>query len=74
MADSLRLVSTKLRGALAQLAYLPRALSLVWAAARDWTSARAFLPLIQGLLPVATVWLTRLRIDHQWVGLCPGHR
>jgi ATP-binding cassette subfamily B protein len=63
MADSLRILSTKLRFALAQLAYLPRALALVWAAARRWAVAWIILLLVQGLLPVATVYLTRLLVD-----------
>jgi ATP-binding cassette subfamily B protein len=48
---------------MAQLPYLPRALSLVWAAAPGWTSAWAALLLIQGLLPVASVYLTRAVVD-----------
>ena len=57
MSNNFTLLSTKLRGALAQLAYLPRALTLVWAAARVWTLAWVVLLLVQGLLPVATVYL-----------------
>lgn len=56
-------LTTKLRDALAQLPYLPRALALVWTAARGWTVAWAVLLLVQGLLPVATVTLTRLLVD-----------
>ncbi len=63
MPGRLRLLSTKLRFALAQMAYLPQALALVWTAARRWTIAWAVLLLVQGLLPVATVWLTRLLVD-----------
>ena len=55
----LPLLSSKLRKAAGQLRYLPRALVLVWTAARRWTSAWAALLAIQGLLPVATVYLTR---------------
>jgi ATP-binding cassette subfamily B protein len=57
------LLSAKLRNALAQLTYLPRALALVWAAARGWAAAWVSLLLAQGLLPVATVYLTRLLVD-----------
>jgi ATP-binding cassette subfamily B protein len=63
MPDSLSILSAKLRFSLAQLAYLPRALGLVWAAARGWAAAWAVLLLAQGLLPVATVYLTRLLVD-----------
>src|SRR5947209_2755214 len=63
MPDSLRILATKLRGALAQLVYLPRALGLVWAAARGWAVAWIALLLVQGLLPVATVYLTQRLVD-----------
>lgn len=53
----------KLDQALDQLPYLPRALRLVWAAARRWTMAWAALLLLQGVLPVATVYLTKSVVD-----------
>ena len=46
-----------------QIGYLPKTLRLVWTAARGWTSAWAGLLLLQGLLPAATVYLTRLLVD-----------
>lgn len=46
-----------------QLPYLPRAIALVWQAARPWRLAWLVLLLLQGLLPVATVYLTRLVVD-----------
>ncbi len=63
MAAYLRTLLTKLRGALGQLPYLPQALAMVWAAARGWTLAWAIMLVVQGLLPVATVYLTRLLVD-----------
>src|SRR5262245_66299590 len=45
------------------LSHLPRAISLVWGATRSWTAAWASLLMIQGLLPAATVYLTRPLID-----------
>jgi ATP-binding cassette subfamily B protein len=57
-------LNAKLRGVLAQLPYLPRALALVWAAAPRWAPAWAALLVAQGLLPVATVYLTRSLVDH----------
>ena len=63
MAGSLNLLRLKLRGAAAQLPHLPRALGLVWAAARSWTIAWLVLLIIQGLLPAATVYLTKLLVD-----------
>jgi ATP-binding cassette subfamily B protein len=46
-----------------QLRYLPQALSLVWSASRHWTVAWAMLLVLQGALPVATVYLTRMVVD-----------
>ncbi len=46
-----------------QLPYIPRVLRMVWTAARGWTSAWAILLIIQGLLPAATVTLTRSLVD-----------
>ena len=63
MFSSVTLLSSKLRKALAQLPYLPRALWLVWEVARPWTSAWIVLLIVQGLLPAATVYLTKLVVD-----------
>ncbi len=59
MTENLRIVASKLRRALAELPYLPKAVALVWHAARGWTTAWAILLVAKGLLPVATVYLTR---------------
>jgi ATP-binding cassette, subfamily B, bacterial len=59
----LSLLGPKLRKAAAQLRYLPRTLGLVWAAARRWTTAWAALLAVQGLLPLAMVYLTRPLVD-----------
>lgn len=53
----------RLRSALAQLFYLPRAFRLVWAAARGWTLAWVILLIFQGILPAVTVYLTRLVVN-----------
>ena len=63
MPDSLQILGAKLRTALAQLPYLPRALGLVWQVARPWTIAWIALLAVQGLLPAATVYLTKLVVD-----------
>src|SRR5215213_1254901 len=63
MFSSVKILNSKLRKALAQLPYLPRALKLVWAVARPWTTAWIVLLIVQGLLPAATVYLTRLVVD-----------
>lgn len=53
----------KVKQFLVQLPYLPRACGLIWSAARRWTLAWAILLILQGLLPVATVYLTRDLVD-----------
>lgn len=57
----------KLKNAFAKLAYLPRTLSLIWRAAKGWTAIWVGLLVIQGLLPVASVYLTRSLVN-QLVG------
>ncbi|MDA2927264.1 ABC transporter ATP-binding protein/permease [Acidobacteria bacterium AH-259-G07] len=63
MAGKLPTLATRLRALLEQLPYLPRAFALVWAATRYWTLAWAILLVLQGLLPVAIVYLTRWIVD-----------
>ena len=46
-----------------QMPHLPRALALVWKAAPGWTTLWAVLLIVQGLLPVALVYLTRTVVD-----------
>lgn len=48
---------------LTALSHLPRAIALAWGATRSWTAAWASLLLVQGLLPAATVYLTKPLID-----------
>lgn len=62
LADS-SILTAKFQKALTQLPYLSRALVLVWHATRSWTLAWGVLMLVQGLLPVATVYLTRSLVD-----------
>src|SRR5689334_12505583 len=57
------LLTEKLRHALAQLPYLGRALSLVWTVAKPWTLSWSLLLILQGLLPAATVYLTKVVVD-----------
>jgi len=45
------------------LAYVPRALKLVWEAAARWTLVWATLLVLQGLLPGASVYLTKWVLD-----------
>jgi len=69
MFDSVKILSSKLQKALAQLPNLPRALDLVWSVARPWTIAWILLLIVQGLLPVGLVYLTKLLVD----GITRGH-
>jgi len=72
MFSSVKILGSKRRKALAQLPYLPRALKLVWAVARPWTTAWIALLIVQGLLPAATVYLTKLVVDSVVVALRNG--
>ena len=66
-------LTERFRKTLAQLPYLPWALGLIWRATRGWTLAWAALVIIQGLLPVAVVLLTRTLVDSLVVTLrAPG--
>jgi ATP-binding cassette, subfamily B, bacterial len=69
MFSSGKILSSKLHKALAQLPYLPRALKLVWAVARPWTTAWISLLVVQGVLPAAVVYLTKLVVDGVIVSL-----
>ena len=42
-----------------QLSYLPRALQMAWTASRLWTVVWAILLVLQGVLPAASVYLTK---------------
>jgi len=61
--QTLQILIPRLRKALAQLPYLRQTLSLVWTAARGWTVTWGVLLLLQGLLPVATVYVTRWLVN-----------
>jgi ATP-binding cassette subfamily B protein len=63
MKGTLQPLLQRLRKARAQLPYLPHTLVLVWAAARGWTIAWGVLLLLQGLLPVAVVYVTRWLVN-----------
>lgn len=59
----MKITVNKFRDITAQLSNIPPALRLIWAASKGWTVAWVLLLVIQGILPAATVYLTRLLID-----------
>jgi ATP-binding cassette subfamily B protein len=63
LTRNLDIIKAKLRGVAAELPYVPRALGLVWRAAPGWTAVWGVLLVAQGLLPVATVYLTKAVVD-----------
>ncbi len=48
---------------------LKRALSLVWQSAPGWTLANAFLVVLQGVLPLASLYLMKLIVDSLAAGI-----
>jgi ATP-binding cassette subfamily B protein len=72
MAEFRAILTTRLRKLRAQLPHFPRALALLWSAARGWTVAWLVLLVIQGLLPVATVYLSRGLVDRLATALGAG--
>jgi len=62
-AQNQPLLSRRLREVRASLPYLPRALRLVYEASGKWSLAWFVLIVLQGVLPVALVLLTRVLVD-----------
>ena len=56
-------LADQFRKAASQLPYLPKTLAFVWKASSGWTTAWVILLVVQGLLPAATVLLTRTVVD-----------
>lgn len=63
MAQIIRDVAPKIRQAIDQLPHLPRALAMVRQAAGRWTVAWAVLLIVQSILPVGIVLVTRRLVD-----------
>ncbi len=63
MVRSLSEIRAKLRNVSAQLPYLPKALALVWSASPRLAGARLTLLLLEGLLPIVVVHLTRVLVN-----------
>lgn len=75
------ILKPKLRNAAAQMPNFARAIRLIWTAAPRWTAIWAALLLLQALLPVAAVYLTRavvnslvaaVRGNHSWQSFEPA--
>lgn len=49
--------------------YLGQALRLVWQSAPGWTIASAALLTVQGILPLLTLYLTKLVVDAMTAGI-----
>src|SRR5262249_27668341 len=60
----LKTLTARSHNLVVQLSHLSRTLRLIWTAARGWTIIWFILLVIQGLLPAATVYLTRLLVDN----------
>lgn len=72
MVGDIKILTLKLRKALAQMPHLPQAIRLVWQAARAWMVAWITLLILQGLLPAAAVYLTKLIVDGLVITLRAG--
>lgn len=53
----------QLKALATQVQYLPQTFRLIWAASRHWTLAWIILLILQGILPAASVYLTRALVN-----------
>jgi len=58
-----------IKSRLQKLRYLKQALRLVWQSAKTWSIANLFLLVIQGILPLLILYLTKLIIDSVTAGI-----
>jgi ATP-binding cassette subfamily B protein len=72
MTSGRSILGEKFRRLAAQFPYLLRALRLVWSAAPRHASLWASLLVFQGLLPIGTVYLTRLLVNALLAAVRPG--
>lgn len=61
--DGRKYLVTIARDIVSQMSYLPRILGLVWTTSKGYTSAWAILLVINALVPVAIVYLSRFLVD-----------
>src|SRR5882762_5790957 len=64
MRGTFRYLKKKSNQLVSKLHTLPKTLALLWTATRRWTIGWILLLLIQKLLPVAMVYLTRSVVNH----------
>ncbi|MEM7590109.1 MAG: ABC transporter ATP-binding protein [Cyanobacteria bacterium P01_A01_bin.83] len=58
---------------LARITYIPKTIKLIWSAARFWMLGWCLLLLIQGLIPIFTVYLTRWLVDNLTIAIGKGN-
>lgn len=58
---------------LARTAYISKTVKLIWSAARYWMLGWWLLLLIQGLIPIVTVYLTRWLVDNLTIAIGQGN-
>jgi ATP-binding cassette subfamily B protein len=63
MPSNQRSITKKVHQALSQVSYWPQTLRLIWHAAPFWTITWLILLVVQGTLPIASVYLTKLLVD-----------
>lgn len=65
-------LAVRLRDAGGRLFQLPKASRLIWTAAQGWSLAWLILLIVQGLLPAASIYLTKLLVDSLVVAMRDG--
>jgi ATP-binding cassette, subfamily B, bacterial len=70
--SALNAVSEKLRGMTSHYTYWKRSFDLIWRAAPHWTAAWGILLIVQGILPAASVYLTKLLVDSLMAAIGSG--
>src|ERR1700733_11382092 len=63
MTEPIRYLLRRAKKRFPQVSSLPRLFSLVWVSTRGWTIGWALLLFLSGLLPAATIWLTRTLVN-----------
>jgi ATP-binding cassette subfamily B protein len=63
MTKSTAILKQKLLKVFGQLPWLPRGVGLAWEASRPWTIAWLLLLIVEGLVPVGLVYLTKVVVD-----------